>query len=106
MTQDKDTNLPALTIINTILSSVGSATCLTIIGMLSDTIGSKQNITLKFDLIALVGSIMSGCVSVTASCNNITPTSAVCIGFVGAIVYKTTVALFLRLEIDDPLQVS
>lgn len=91
---------------NTILSAVGSASCLTLTGMLSDSIGSKQNITLKFDLIALVGAIMAGCVSVTAACNNITPSSAVLIGFVGAIIYKTTVALFLRLEIDDPLQVS
>ena len=49
---------------------------------------------------------MSGCVAATASCNNIEMSSAVIIGFVGAIVYKLSVALFERLEIDDPLQVS
>ena len=49
---------------------------------------------------------MSGCVAATASCNNIEMSSAVIIGFVGALVYKSTVSLFERLEIDDPLQVS
>ena len=91
---------------NTILASVGAASCLSGLGMLSDTVGSKQNITLKFDLMALVGAILSGLVAVTASCNNITPASAVIIGFVAAIIYKTTVNMFERLEIDDPLQVS
>ena len=107
ITQDKAKNIPQLTVINTILSAVGSATLLTIIGMTkANFLTNDQNVTLKFDLISLVGSIMSGCVSATAACNNITPTSAVLIGFVGAIVYKSTVNLFFKLEIDDPLQVS
>ena len=51
-------------------------------------------------------SAIAGCVSATAACNNITPTDAVVIGFLGAIVYQSGVSLFLKLEIDDPLQVS
>lgn len=61
---------------------------------------------MKFDLLAIVGSIMSGCVSVTACCNNIDPSSAIIVGGIGACIYKSTVDLFNRLQIDDPLQVS
>ena len=106
MTQDKDDgNNPSLTIMNTILSAVGAATCLAILGMFSN-VSNKTDITLQFDLMQLVGSIMSGCVAVTAASNNVEPTSAVVIGFVGAIVYSVSVSLFERMEIDDPLQVT
>ena len=106
ITQDKDVNIPQLTIVNTILSAVGSVSCVSLTGMFSDQVGSKQNITLKFDLTTLIGSIMSGCVSVTACCNNIEPHNSILIGFIGAVLYTTTVVMFQRLEIDDPLQVS
>ena len=108
ITQDKVKNIPALTVINTILSAVGSAACLTLLSMIKTSINSTKvkDITLKFDLITLVGAVMAGCVSATAACNNITPTSAVLIGVCGGIVYKLTVDLLLKLEIDDPLQVS
>ena len=75
--------------------------------MFKDTmVGSKQNVTLKFDLLTLVGAIMAGCVSATACCNNVEPSNALFVGFVGALIYMSTVTLFLRLEIDDPLQVT
>ena len=103
LTEGKDDgNVPALTIMNTILSAVGSATCLAVIGMFSD-MGTRSDVTLKFDLMQLVGSVMSGCVAVTAASNNVEPTSAVVIGFVGAIIYNGTVSLLEKLEIDDPL---
>ena len=102
ITQDKETNKPALTIMNTILSSVGAASFCSILGMFSD-IGNKKDVTLKFDLMKMVGAIMSGCVSITASSNNVQPTSALFIGFVGGIVYNFSVSLFEKLEIDDPL---
>ena len=70
ITQDKDTNQPALTIMNTIMSAVGAASCLSIMGMFSD-IGNKKDATLKFDLMKMVGAIMSGCVSITAGSNNV-----------------------------------
>ena len=98
-------NVPSLTIMNTILSAVGAATCLATLGIFSD-MGNKSDVTLKFDLMQLVGSIMSGCVAVTAASNNVEPTSAVIIGFVGAIVYRVSVTLLEKMEIDDPLQVS
>ena len=74
--------------------------------MFADQVSSKQNSTLKFDVITLVGAIMSGCVSATACCNNIEPHNSVLIGFLGSIIYTATVVIFQRLEIDDPLQVS
>ena len=88
---------------NTILTAVGSVVTIAIIGMFADVIGTKDNVTLRFDVLTLVGAAMAGCVSATACCNNVEPTSAVIVGFVGAIIYKSTVALFNRLEIDDPL---
>ena len=48
---------------NTIMSAVGAASCLSIMGMFSD-IGNKKDVTLKFDLMKMVGAIMSGCVRV------------------------------------------
>ena len=71
--------------------------------MIKAQLNNQSHLTNKYDLISIVGSIMSGCVSATAACNNITPTSAVLIGFIGAIVYGSTLELLLKLEIDDPL---
>ena len=88
---------------NTILAAVGSTVTISLIGVFGDAIGSKQNITLKFDVVTLTSTVMAGCVSVTACCNNVEPSSSLLVGLVGAAIYKATVALFLRLEIDDPL---
>ena len=55
---------------NTILSAVGAVTVVSMIGMRAVSVGS-QNGTMKFDLLAIVGSIMAGCVSVTGCCDNI-----------------------------------
>ena len=76
-----------------------------VIGVFSDENGDS-NATNRFGLTRLVGSTMAGCVSVTACCNNVEPSNALCIGFIGAIIYKATVVLLNRLEIDDPLQVT
>ena len=93
--------------INTILSAVGAATAISIQNMLTlNKVDQSQNVTLKFDLVQIVGAIMSGCVAGTASCNNIHLSSALIIGVVAGLIYKATVYLFERLEIDDPLQVS
>ena len=91
ITQDKETNIPQLTIMNTILSACGSVVIIALIGVFADNVGSSQNATLKFDVITLVGAIMAGCVSATACCNNVDPSSAVLIGFIGAIIYRFTV---------------
>ena len=63
----------------------------------------SQNVTLKFDLSAIVGAIMSGCVAGTASCNNVDPASALIIGAVSALMFKASTVLFEKLYIDDPL---
>ncbi len=49
---------------------------------------------------------MAGCVSITASCNNVNLFSSMCIGFIGGIIYLSFRKLFIRLEIDDPLEAS
>lgn len=49
---------------------------------------------------------MSGCVSITAVCNDVTSPEAILIGIIGALIYKYTVALTERFHIDDPLHVS
>jgi len=66
----------------------------------------RQNVTFKFDLMSIVGAIMSGCVAGTAGCHNINFESAFVIGGVSGVIYTSTVTLLARLEIDDPLQVS
>ena len=65
--------------------------------MIKTQLNTSKNITNRFDLISIVGAVMAGCVSATAACNNIAPTDAVLIGFVGAIVYESTVDLFHKL---------
>ena len=67
---------------------------------------SKSNPTMRGSVEVLMNSIMAGCVSVTASCNNITLASAMFIGAIGCIMYFFGRKLFIRLEIDDPLEAS
>ena len=112
LTQDKETNIPALSMMNTVIAAAGSCTTYAIYQMLKELYNEYhkrelfQNITLKYDLVSFVGVIMSGCVSVTASCNNVEPLSAAVIGMIGAAVYESSTILFNKLQIDDPLQVS
>ena len=90
ITQGKDEgNNPMLSIFNTIISTVGAATAVSTMNMskTSWTINQSNDVTLKFDLIQIVGSIMSGCVAGTASCNNIHLSSAFIIGIVSAVIY-------------------
>ena len=54
----------------------------------------------------IINSTMAGCVSITASCNNVTLFSSMCIGLIGGIIYLSFRKLFIRLEIDDPLEAS
>ena len=112
LTQDKETNLPALSMMNTIISAAGSCTAYAVYQIFKEFYNEChkneiiQNITLKYDVISFVGVIMSGCVSVTASCNNVDTFSAMLIGVVGAAVYESSVILLTKFQIDDPLQVT
>ena len=105
ITQDRhSSNLVELSIMNTIISAVGAVTAISGYNMFQvDSTRQSQNVTLKFDLTSFIGACMSGCVAVTASCNNVTFASAFVIGFVSAIIYTATTNMFEKLEIDDPL---
>ena len=68
VTKNKLVNVPQLAVINTILAASGGALLAPILGLLSNTFGK---VGMKYELTTLVGAILSGCVSVTAGCNNI-----------------------------------
>ena len=100
VTQNKIVNVPQLAVINTILAASGGALLAPLLGLLSNTFGKRG---MKYELTTLVGAILSGCVSVTAGCNNIETEHALFIGMIGGILYYLSVILFDKLKIDDPL---
>ena len=61
---------------------------------------------MKHNLNEKINSILAGCVSITASCNNISLFGSFWIGFVGGFVYILGVKIFSKIEIDDPLEAS
>ena len=96
----------SMNIISLIVSTVGSAFAIAGQSMLKfDSVSQEQNITLKFDLVQIVGAIKSGAIAGSASCNNVHFSSAFIIGFVAGVVYKATCSLLDKLEIDDPMQI-
>ena len=100
VTENKLVNVPQLAAINTILAASGGALLAPILGLLSNTFGKRG---MRYELTTLVGAILSGCVSVTAGCNNLETEHALFIGMVGGIIYYLSVSLFDKLKIDDPL---
>ena len=54
----------------------------------------------------LMNSILVGLVSVTASCNNITPISALVVGMIGSLLYMLMQSILVRAKIDDPTEAS
>jgi Amt family ammonium transporter len=82
---------------NTTLSiAAGGLMCLTI----TIVVGSPGDVS------NLLNGILSGAVSITASCAFVEPYAAFVIGVVGACVYTGASKLLLRLRIDDPLDAS
>jgi Amt family ammonium transporter len=67
---------------------------------------SKKNPTRRCGAETVINSVMAGCVSITASCNNVSLFSSILIGMIGCIFYLSFSKLFIRLEIDDPLEAS
>lgn len=57
----------------------------------------------KPDLSMTLNGALAGLVGITAPCNNVTPTSAVIIGFIAGILVVLSVLLIDRLKIDDPV---
>lgn len=54
----------------------------------------------------VTNSVMAGCVSITASCNNVSLFSAIVIGSIGCACYLFCRRLYQKLNIDDPLEAS
>ena len=105
--QNKATNIPERTVINTILSASAATACVIFIDLFARTkIDLEQNVTFKIDLVTIIDAILAGCVSITGSCDNVSQHNALIIGFIGGLVYKLSVGLLQKLEIDDPLNVS
>lgn len=61
------------------------------------------SITKKPDLAMTLNGALAGLVGITAPCNNVSPTSAVAIGFVAGILVVLSVMAIDRLGIDDPV---
>lgn len=109
-TLDSD-NSPNLIVMNTVIASGTSG----LVMLLSN---QYQNILRKEQMIQKTGlssqhsvsgvckAIISGMVSVTACCNNISLYSACIVGFIGCVLYSTLSKVFKRYEIDDPLENS
>jgi ammonium transporter, Amt family len=57
----------------------------------------------RLDYAGFMNGILAGCVSITASCNEVHSWSAVVIGVVASFVYCFGVVLLRKLRIDDPL---
>jgi len=57
----------------------------------------------KPDLAMALNGALAGLVAITAPCNNVTPASAVVIGFIGGILVVCSVLLIDRIGVDDPV---
>eukprot|EP00899_Mesostigma_viride_P021599 jgi/Mesvir1/29440/Mv23021-RA.1 len=63
----------------------------------------NRAITGVWDLLAVCNGLLAGLVSITAGCAVITPWGGILVGAVGAVVFKLSSMLLLKLRIDDPL---
>jgi len=98
-----EADLPAKIMANTILSgATGGIASL----LLKPFLQHKQSVYNRYDPGALSNGILSGLVAITAPCNNVEPWASIIIGLLAAIVYNLACRLFLKLEIDDPLEAS
>ena len=55
------------------------------------------------DVQSLNNGILAGLVSITASCNNVEPWAAFCIGLIGSVIYLALSKLLIFLQVDDPI---
>ncbi len=54
----------------------------------------------------LCSGMLSGLVSITASCNNVSHWSALVIGAIGGFIYIFACVLMIKFKIDDPVEAS
>jgi Amt family ammonium transporter len=96
---ERDWQTAARAIANTILAP--SAAGLSTLVIRKRITGESQDV--RLDYAAFTNGILSGCVSVTASCNHIAPWAAVAVGLVASVVYSGACVLMKKLKVDDPL---
>jgi len=60
----------------------------------------------RYDVGALCNGILAGLVSITASCNNVTPWMAFVIGVIGGVVYSYGCKLLDVVNVDDPVEAA
>lgn len=61
---------------------------------------------MNYNVHVLCNGILAGLVSVTAACARIELYAAAIIGLLGGIIFYTSREMFIRFEIDDPLEVT
>ena len=66
-------------------------------------IGAGKLLRGYFDLVTVINCSLAGLVSITASCNSVTPLASICIGMVGALFYVAASETILHFHIDDPV---
>jgi len=96
--------LPQLIMMNTILA--GSAGGLVALFIKPKFMGRSAAAVNFYDPATLANGILSGLVSVTASCDNILPWAALITGGVSGFFYVVTTKVMEKFRIDDPLHAS
>lgn len=59
-----------------------------------------------YNPVNICNGLLSGLVSITAGCNNVTNYSSVAIGIIGGFIYIASCYLLVKLKIDDPCSAS
>lgn len=96
-------NVPQVTIMNTIIS--GSTTSLVVFYLLPYF--SKERIRkINYNPVNICNGLLSGLVSITASCNNIENYASFIIGLIGAAFYIFACRIMETFNIDDPCSAS
>lgn len=60
----------------------------------------------EYNLPVTLNGILTGLVSITASCAFVQPWSAIVIGIVGSVIHFWGAKLLIKLKVDDPLEAS
>lgn len=94
-----------ISIVNTVLAPAGGGVFMFFYNWYQNSkIQDKSRVRLNFTLIT--NGILSGAVSITASCNQVDPWAAIFIGAIGAYIYTRAVWLLEKMKIDDPLHAA
>jgi Amt family ammonium transporter len=96
---------------NTIISSAASGLFIVFMVSTNNLLKDEQKIAqtqllMNYNVHVLCNGILAGLVSVTAACARIELWAAAIIGVLGGMIFYTSREVFIRLEIDDPLEIT